>query len=362
MRWVPLVLLAACGAPADDDSAAPPGRCPPLAPPAVDLDAVAGTRTLTTSWVVPWTGEERTIDLQLWYPTDDTVGEGARWLDVFPDDHSFVDAQLRAGDCRLPVVVYSHGSQAWAGNGSDLMRQLARQGYLVVAPDHKDNTLIDNLDPKPATFSLTRVRDVVAALDVLDTLPAEDPLAGRFDPSRVLVTGHSFGGQTSWLFAGPQFDPAAIDIRCAQDPPCTPEQRAAFDVAPGDPRVVAVAPMAGDAGVDLVSDGGWAAMHGPVLYFTGTEDFDGAPQFERTGEGEVTWVEVEGACHESFTSTALSCSTLDKEAGLTLVGTWLQAFAARTLLGSSDPSVIALLDGATSISPLATVHHSASAQ
>jgi predicted dienelactone hydrolase len=362
MRLLPLLVVAACTATADDDSASVPAPCPPLAPPAPDLDALAGTREWSTSWTVPWTGQERPITVHTWYPTDATEGEPVRWLDAFPDEHSLVNAPLRAGDCRLPVVVWSHGSQAWAGNGSDVMRQLARQGYLVVAPDHTGNTLTDNQDPKPASFPLLRAGDVVAALDALEDLPTSDPLAARLDTSSVLVTGHSYGGQTSWLFSGPTFDPIAIDQRCQDaSPPCDAEERAAFDALPGDPRVVAVAPLAGDVGVDLAADSGWSTMHGPVLYMTGTLDFDGGPMFQRASEGAVTWAEVDGACHESFTSTALGCDGLPKDEGLTLVARWIQAFAAWTLLGSDEPDVVGVLDGSSPVSDRVTVHRTDSA-
>jgi pimeloyl-ACP methyl ester carboxylesterase len=171
-----------------------------------------------------------------------------------------------------------------------------------------------------------------------------------------VVVGHSFGGQTAWLFSGPTFDDAAIDTRCAGNPPCDEAGRDAYRDIPGDPRVVAVAPMAGDAGTELVAESGWAGMRGPVLYMTGTEDFDGAPQYARTAAGDVTWLEVDGACHESFTSTGVPCPTLDKAEGHTAIATYLEAFVAAHALGSEEPAVVSVLDGTTEVSAAISVH------
>lgn len=347
--------------PADPIPAAP---CPPATPDSFHAERPAGTRSWGHSYALPWDGSTRTLDIHLWYPTAQSEGEATRWLDIFPDPWSWVNATFDPPDdrCLLPLVVYSHGSQAWGGSGSDLMRQLAGSGFVVAAPDHTGNTIADNLDPRPAIFPLVRVEDVRAAIDLVQGLPEGDPLYGRVDTNSVIVVGHSFGGQTAWFFAGPTFDAAAIDQRCAEGVPCTDAERAAYGERPFDPRVAGVAPLAGDAGDGWVSDEGWATMDRPVLYMTGTEDFDGAPQFGRTSEGDVRWVELDGACHESFTSTDVPCATLDKEEGLEVVDRFLRAFVWQVALGAEGPGIDTVLDGTEEVSERATLRTSPSAQ
>lgn len=362
-----LVLSAACAAPSastddTDETGAvdtdPPGSCAPLAPPAPDLDVVAGVRSVDLTYALPWSGEDRTVLLHTWYPTAATTGEPAVWLGLQTDPHSLVDApvDLPEGDCKLPLLVYSHGSQGWAGGGSDLVRQFVRQGWIAVGPDHTGNTLTDNAVPQPPVFPLTRLRDVQAAIDAIEALPSSDPLAGRIDTSRVLVVGHSYGGQTAWLASGPVLDASAADARCGGTPACTTEERAAFDASLADPRIVGVVPMAGAADEGLVASASWDDVDVPVLYLTGTEDHDGTPQFTRAGGADVRWVEVEGGCHETFTSTAVPCGTLAKAEGLTLVATYVQAFAAQVVLGSEDAGVAGVLDGSVEVSAAATLH------
>jgi predicted dienelactone hydrolase len=286
------------------------------------------------------------VPIGVWYPTDATEGEAATYIETWVDPASLVDAPFAdpSSGCRLPLVVYSHGSQAWGGNASPLLRHLVAQGWVAAAPDHLGNTLIDNVDPRPISFSRTRVADVVAAIDAIEALPEGDPLHDRVDTSRVLVMGHSFGGQTAWLLAGPTFDVAAIRARCDTDPVgCTEADIAAYGAPATDPRVVAVLPLDGSAGTELVANEGWESADRPVVYLSKSQDGDDDP-FTRALAADVTWGRFEGACHETFTDSPVSCSTFDKEEGQDLVARFLTAAAARYVLGRADDAYAALLD------------------
>lgn len=353
-----LLVVAACDAPAPEPE--PPVPCPTADWPELDLPAPAGTRSFAHTYALPWDGASRSIDVHLWYPTTETDGEAARWLEIFPDPASLVGASFDPPDdrCLLPLVVWSHGSQAWGGNGSDLMRPFARAGYVVAAPDHRGNTIDDNQDPRPAIYPLVRVEDVRASIDLVESLPESDPLYGRVDTSRVLVVGHSFGGQTSWLISGPTVDAAGADAQCQGGVPCTQAERSAYDADFSDSRIAAVAPLAGDVSAELVPESGWADVDVPILYQTGSEDFDGTPMFQRAAATDLRWVAIDGACHESFTSTDMTCATLDKEEGLGIVHEYLQAFASTHVLGTTDGRAAAILDGSESISPRATLQSS----
>ncbi len=303
----------------------------------------------------PWLEEPRSVPLNLWYPTDASTGESASYIELFVDELALVDAPVRAPACKMPLVVYSHGSQGWGGSGSPLLRHLVSQGWLAAAPDHVDNTLLDNVDPRPISFSATRVADVVAAIDHLEELPADDPLAGRVDTSKVLVVGHSFGGQTAWLLAGPTPDLAAIEARCDADVlGCSEAERAAFAQPFGDDRVVALVPMDGAAGTDLVAAAGWATATLPIFYMNRSGEGDSDAFDQSASAPDVGWARFEGACHETFTSTDLPCD-FDKEEGLDLAAAYLTAQGAVSVLGADDSMYTELLSGQTTIDPRVTV-------
>ncbi len=354
LSLVASLLLAGCTSPTDAPADTAP-TCSVTPPEVARLDVPAGYRTVDAPVDAPWLAEPRTVPVGLWYPTDATTGEAATYIDAFIDERSLVDAGFADTGCRLPLVVYSHGSQGWGGNTSPLVRHLVAQGWVAAAPDHLGNTLADNVEPRPVSYSRTRVADVVAAIDAIEALPADDPLHDRVDTSRVLVLGHSFGGQTAWLLAGPTFDTATIAARCEAGPPgCTDAERAAYDAPAVDPRVVAVLPMDGFANVDVVAPAGWATADRPILYLSKSEDGDDVP-FTNAAAADVTWARFEGGCHETFTSTALSCVDFPKEEGLDVVAAYLTAFAATRILALDEAPYVGILDGSTVVDERVTV-------
>lgn len=358
-----LVLLAACAdGPTDDTDTDVAPLCAPGMPSLDWSDEITGYAPAELTYDVSWSGEARTIPWGLWYPTGDTTGTPAMYRDAFADSKALVGADFAdpAPGCKLPLVVYSHGSQAWGGNTSPILRHLVRQGWVAAAPDHLGNTLDDNVEPRPVSFSLTRVEDVRATIDAIESLPEGHPLHDRVDTSRVLVMGHSFGGQTAWLFAGPTFDTDAIDARCDGGPPgCTDGERAAFDAPVDDPRVVAVLPLDGGAGTDLVADAGWATATRPVLYMSQQASNPDDNSFTHAAlAADVTWVQVAGACHESFTATALPCPGLDKAEGLAITGRFVTAFAATQVLQIQDEHALGVLDGTQDTSEKLTIRRS----
>lgn len=352
-----MLLLLACS-PAVDKADTATCAVPP--PETTRLDVPAGYRTVDAPVDAPWLTALRTVPINLWYPTDDTTGTAATYIETWVDGQSLVDAPFAepayaAGGCKMPLVVYSHGSQGWGGNASPLLRHLVAQGWIAAAPDHVGNTLVDDVQPRPVSYSLTRVADVRAAIDAMEALPDDDPLAGRVDTSRVLVMGHSFGGQTAWLLAGPTFDTATIAARCDAGPPgCTETERAAFEAPATDPRVVAVLPMDGFAGEDLVASSGWDSADRPILYLAKAEEGDDVP-FTTAAAADLVWGRFDGACHETFTSTALSCATYEKEDGLDDVAAYVTSFAAAQVLGATGEPYAGILDGTTVVDSRITV-------
>ncbi|MFE7509963.1 alpha/beta hydrolase family protein [Streptomyces sp. NPDC057540] len=108
-----------------------------------------------------------------------------------------VSAPAAGGD--LPVVIFSHGF-GWSMNGyAPLADHWAAHGFVVVQPTHLDSRMlgIPAGDPRTPLIWRHRIEDITSVLNGLDVLEASVPrLAGRVDPSRIAVAGHSWGAQT----------------------------------------------------------------------------------------------------------------------------------------------------------------------
>jgi|JI10StandDraft_1071094.scaffolds.fasta_scaffold354766_2 predicted dienelactone hydrolase len=352
---LPLVAgLPGCGS--DGDPGVPVNTGVPL----VDIEAEpkAGFEFMETTYTVPGTNEERTLRLNVWYATEDTEGELTRFNAISVDRNSFLNASVRVPRGQAPVMIYTHGDQGWGGSAYTLARQFVQNGWIVVAVDHTGNTVLDNTDPRPFEFDVVRAYDVNATLDLVAELPAEHPLAGHLDTSRVLVVGHSYGGQTAWMVGGAELDLTAIEARCA--PTCVQAELDAYAMYEADPRVVAVVAMDGEIRDDSVADTGFTSMQAAVMALTPADMARHQDLFDRSAGADVTWVQLDGACHESFTSTNFgSCPTLALPLGRRITANYAIAFGIRHVLQSDDAEVLALLDGTTEVDPIVTVSHHA---
>ncbi len=298
-------------------------------------------------------GEDRTIALGFWYPTEDTTGAEVRYTSGFPDTAAFQDASMAppAWDGAYPVMVYSHGDRGYGATSPFLARHFASHGWVVVAPDHTGNTLMHSDDPRPTSIYVARPNDVTVALDALEG----DPAFAAADTSRVLLSGHSFGAFTTWSIAGARFDgaEARCDAGAVPSGTCSDAERAAFAQGFRDTRVVATAPMAGNLDRNWFGDEGESVVDVPVAFFGGTDDDVGqADQFaEMSPSVEFTWVELEGACHQAFALGG--CLHLDSDVGFRILNTWILAFARAHV--RDDDRHAALLDGSEPVDPLVTV-------
>jgi predicted dienelactone hydrolase len=225
------------------------------------------------------------------------------------------------------------------------MRYLASHGWVVVAPEHTGNTLLDTPSPPlPIALWYWRSTDVTEALNVLGALPSSDPLGGRADTRTAILSGHSFGIHTTWASAGATFDLDAIRPHCNDANRCTAADLAVFARGVGDPRFVAVIPMAGAIDRSYFGPDGHRGVRVPVFSMSGTADRVGADtQFATTAGVDVTWIEVRGGCHQFFGLG--HCDQIDDALQGPIVGTYALAFARRHLLGDADPTIAAMLDG-----------------
>lgn len=168
----------------------------------------------------------RVLLTEIWYPAadgSDTAPENTthdffddRWDEVVAamgggdgelielPTGSFRDAPLHPDTPAIPITVFSHGYLSSRFQNFTMAAYLASHGYLVVAPDHACNTMVtltpDQVIPgeqsDPMGALADRRDDVVMLMDTfVDDPPAF--LAGRLDPARLVLWGHSWGGVTT---------------------------------------------------------------------------------------------------------------------------------------------------------------------
>jgi predicted dienelactone hydrolase len=116
------------------------------------------------------------------------------------------DASDPAVPAPWPILVFSHGFHGCSTQSTFLMESLARAGYAVFAPTHRDATCTEPrgnwLQRPDAPFRITDRWDETTYADrawdikhLLDTL-ASDPhySSVTFDWRHVALIGHSLGG------------------------------------------------------------------------------------------------------------------------------------------------------------------------
>ena len=155
-----------------------------------------------------------------------------------------MDAPVAAG--RWPLVIVSHGTGGSHLVYRDLAAHLARDGFVVVLPEHPGNNRNDdrlahtdaNLADRPRLLRLA-----------IDRAYADDALGPTLAPGAVAIVGHSMGGYTALATAGGRPTAFAHETadRQPRPVPVTPDDRvrALVLLAPATPWFLAPGALAG---------------------------------------------------------------------------------------------------------------------
>ncbi len=154
---------------------------------------------------------ERTLNLLWWYPTNSTGGDLPTYRSLIQPESVWEGAATAPG--QFPVLVSSHGSQGFAEGSSFLFEHFASHGWIVVAPDHTNNTLFDHIS-RTNDIYLQRPLGISSVLDHTESLPALHPLQSHIG-SPIVANGHSYGGYTLHGLAGAEYDLPSLDTRCS---------------------------------------------------------------------------------------------------------------------------------------------------
>ncbi len=299
-----------------------------------------GVSATTLRWTDP---RGQTMVAEVWYPIP---LDGSGSPDCEPE--AYAELPIAGQACRdaapatppdggFPLIAFSHGNAGIRYQSIFLTEALAQHGYVVIAPDHPHNTLIDFDGDALGAVAEQRPADIQSAVDrleVVSTPPmsattAEGALlAGIARTDRYGMAGHSFGGWTTLAVAGGAIDVPGLRTFCA-DPvniaidydfcavlDTLPETATSADFAGADPRAVTAMAMA-PAGWYAFSPGAVGAAGGlahmtPTLLLGGTMDDSESidreiqPLYDRLTDstslhGPDDLGVLEGAGHYAFT-------------------------------------------------------------
>ena len=208
------LLLASCSSDGGASTTGPDGG---VSAAAYEAAGPAAVGVLTTSATDSARG--RTLPIEVWYPIESSGPASAvidfetdpdqraalsSLLDAAPEacvaktTASSRDAAAAAGE--YPLVLYSHCYACTRWSAHAVMERLASHGFIVVAPDHIGDTLLDRLDGSPAPLDneLVDVREADIRF-LLDRVLGGDVLPDGIsaNAAQVGMLGHSIGSVTA---------------------------------------------------------------------------------------------------------------------------------------------------------------------
>ncbi len=208
------LLLASCSS---DGGASTTGQDGGVS--ALEYDAAGPAAVGVSTTAVTDGARGRTLPIEVWYPIESSgpasgvidfeTDPGQRaalsdLLDSAPEacvantTTASRDAAASAGE--YPLVLYSHCYTCTRWSAHAVMERLASHGFIVVAPDHRGDTLFDRLDGNAAPLNneLVDVREADIRF-LLDRVLAGEVLPDGIaaNAAQVGMLGHSIGSVTA---------------------------------------------------------------------------------------------------------------------------------------------------------------------
>ena len=119
---------------------------------------------------------------------------------------AFRDVAIATGP--FPMVLFSHGNDGIRFQSFFFAAHLASHGYVVATPDHHGNTFVDTTAGIDDSLSaVNRPLDMSFLVDEFLAFDADPTsfFAGAIDEDAIGLSGHSFGGYTTFALAGGEF-------------------------------------------------------------------------------------------------------------------------------------------------------------
>jgi dienelactone hydrolase len=214
----------------------------PISPMSVKTEGIyqAGYRVLEIT-TTDAKGEKASVGVAVWYPS---AQKEEPFQYIYGENKIETNVALngKPASGEFPLILYSHGAMGCGLSMAFLTEKLAREGFIVAAPDYPDQycvcRILDTL-PKQNLRYKVRMLKWVKALNVemlrrgkayrpnlayrprlakitIDRLLAENrasesPFNGSINENKIGMVGHSFGAWTSMLLGGA--DPDYKDSR-----------------------------------------------------------------------------------------------------------------------------------------------------
>jgi predicted dienelactone hydrolase len=185
------------------------------------------------------------------------------WRDETRDRSVPYKLYLPSARTPAPVVIFSHGLGGNREAATYLLEYLAANGLAAIAIQHpgSDESLLrggggmESLreSARDVRAAAARFADVGFVIDQLERENANGPHTGRFDTSRIGMSGHSYGALTTLVSVG-------------QRPAAGPADRFR------DSRIDAAIVYSPNAPRNQEPSRALAGIATPILHFTGTDD------------------------------------------------------------------------------------------
>ncbi|HHO53375.1 MAG TPA: hypothetical protein ENK18_21520 [Deltaproteobacteria bacterium] len=170
---------------------------------------------VTTLEIVDDRGKGLTIEV--WYPAEPYEGDEP---DPYPEVPITLGAYrfAPAAPGPFPLIAFTHGHIAIRYQSAFLCEHLASHGFVVVAPDHPGDTLLDAREEDLWQIVLERPGDVIASVDAVLALSSEGDslLGGVTDAETYAVVGHSLGSLDALMLGGGEPDFTAFEAFCVE--------------------------------------------------------------------------------------------------------------------------------------------------